>query len=83
MSLRWLDVIRLRLRSLFRRTNADADLDRELRAHLEQQVDEYVARGMTRDEATGLAVSTFGGVERVRESRVSGSRSSAPRPGWP
>lgn len=65
--LRWLDVIRLRVRSLFRRSRVDADLDRELRAHLEQQVEENISRGMTRDEATRLAVSTFGGVERVRE----------------
>jgi len=65
--LRWLDVIRLRVRSFFGRSRADADLDRELRAHLDLQVEENVARGMTRDEAKRMAVSTFGGVERVRE----------------
>ena len=65
--LRWLDVIRLRVRSLFRSGRVDADLDRELRAHLEQQVEENLARGMTKAEAERIAVSTFGGVERVRE----------------
>ncbi len=64
---RLLDVGRLRARSLFRRDRADEELDRELRAHLEYQVAENVARGMSADDARRLAVSTFGGVERVRE----------------
>ena len=65
--LRRLNVIRLRIRSLVRRDRLDADLDRELRAHLDQQVDEYTSRGMPRDEAKRVALSMFGGVERVRE----------------
>lgn len=64
---RWLDVGRLRIRSLLHRRRADDDLDRELRGHLEQQVDENIARGMAPGEAYRTAVSTFGGVERVRE----------------
>jgi predicted permease len=65
--MRWFDMIRLRFRALFERGRADADLDRELRAHLDQQVEELEARGMSPDEARRTAVSTFGGVERVRE----------------
>lgn len=64
---RWLDVSLLRIRAVFRKRRADADLDRELRAHLEHQVAENVSRGMTPNEAMRSAVSTFGGVERVRE----------------
>ena len=64
---RLLDVVRLRARSLFRRSRADEELDRELRAHLEYQVDENIARGMSAEDARRAAVSTFGGVERVRE----------------
>jgi hypothetical protein len=64
---RWFDMTRLRLRALFNRGRADADLDRELRAHLEQQVEELTARGMSLNEARRTAVSRFGGVERVRE----------------
>lgn len=64
---RWLDMLRLRLRSLFRRRRADEELDRELRAHLEYQAEENVARGMSADDARRRAVSTFGGIERVRE----------------
>jgi predicted permease len=65
--LRLLDALRFRLRSLLHREQADADLDRELREHLECQIEEYVARGMTRDEARRAARATFGGVENVRE----------------
>jgi predicted permease len=63
----WMDVTRLRLRSLFRSARADADLDRELRDHVDHQVDELVSRGVDPAEARRIAVSTFGGVERVRE----------------
>ena len=65
--LRWLDILRLRVRSLVRRERLDTELDRELRGHLEQQADEYVARGMSRDDAVRTATSTFGGMQRVRE----------------
>ena len=65
--MRWLDMAGLRLRALFSRGRADADLDRELRTHLDQEVEELTARGMSLDEARRVAVSTFGGVERVRE----------------
>jgi predicted permease len=64
---RWLDVIRLRGRSLARRGRVDAELERELRAHLEHQVEENLARGMSPAEARRAAVTTFGGVERARE----------------
>jgi putative ABC transport system permease protein len=64
---RWLDMLRLRLGSVFRRSRADEELDRELRAHLEYQVEENVARGMSAEDARRRAISTFGGVERVRE----------------
>ena len=64
---RWMDVIRLRARSLVRRQRLDDELDRELRAHLEHQIEENIARGMSPPEARRAAVSTFGGVENVRE----------------
>src|SRR6185436_16147218 len=67
VTMRWFDVIRLRARSMFRREQLDNELDRELRVHLEHQVDENIARGMSRAEARRAAVSTFGGVENVRE----------------
>ena len=41
----WLYTIPLRLRSLFRRTEADQELDDELRGHLERKTEECIARG--------------------------------------
>ncbi|MGH7718242.1 MAG: ABC transporter permease, partial [Gemmatimonadaceae bacterium] len=64
---RWVDVSRLRLRSLFRRERVDAELERELRFHLEQQIDENVARGMSVDDARFAARRAFGSVDQVKE----------------
>jgi hypothetical protein len=48
----WLFTIPLRLRSLFRRAQADPELGDELRDHLERKSEEYVAQGMTIERAT-------------------------------
>lgn len=45
----------------------DETLDKELRFHLAQQIDAYVAAGMTREEAERHARLEFGGVEQVKE----------------
>jgi putative ABC transport system permease protein len=42
-------------------------LDKELRLHLQQQVEEYVTSGMTRQEAERRARLDFGGLEQVKE----------------
>jgi hypothetical protein len=47
----WLYTIPQRLRSLFRSAQADQELDDELRDHLERKTEEYVAQGMTQEEA--------------------------------
>ena len=47
----WLYTIPLGLRSLFRWAQADQELDDELRDHLERKTEEYVAKGMTQEEA--------------------------------
>jgi predicted permease len=65
--LRWLDVIRLRIRSLADARAADRDLDDELRFHLDQATAEHMARGLPADEARRLARLALGGLERRRE----------------
>src|SRR5690242_16114029 len=47
----WLYTIPPRLRSLFRWAQADQELDEELRDHLERKTEEYIAQGMTQEEA--------------------------------
>ena|ERR1700757_2946736 len=63
----WLFTIPLRPRSLFRRAQADQELDEELRDHLERATKEYVARGMTPGEARRRAQLDLGGIEQTKE----------------
>ena len=64
---RWIDVMRSRVRAIVHRGRADAELDRELRAHIEYQVEENLARGMSPAEARRVALNNFGGVQNARE----------------
>ena len=63
----WLFTIPLRLRSLFRRAQADQELDDELRDHLEQATEQYVAKGMAPGEAQRRARLDLGGIEQTKE----------------
>src|SRR5205085_12693015 len=62
----WLFTIPLRLRSLFRWAQADQELDEELRDHLKRKTDEYVAQGMTQEEAHHRARIDLGGIEQTK-----------------
>jgi predicted permease len=64
---RWMDIARLRLRSLFGKAQVEAELDRELRFHLEEQTRENVARGMSPEEARAAARRAFGGTTQFQE----------------
>jgi predicted permease len=55
------------LRSVFRRAQVEAELAAELRFHLDQQIEENIAAGMSPDEARHAALRAFGGVEQIRE----------------
>ena len=63
----WLYTIPLRLRSLIRRNRMDADLEEELRDHIDRQIEENLARGMGREEARLAALRTFGNLAALRE----------------
>src|SRR5437016_9662522 len=63
----WLYTIPLRLRSLFRWAQADQELDDELRDHLERKTEEYVAQGMTQEEARRRARLDLEGIEQTKE----------------
>ena len=65
--MRWLTKLSLRLRSLFHRRAADAELDSELRFHLEHQIASNVSAGMSLAEARRAASLEFGGAEQLRE----------------
>src|SRR5262245_50373102 len=63
----WVYTIPLRLRSLFRGTQAEQELDDELRDHLERKTEEYVAQGMTQEEGHRRARLDLGGIEQTKE----------------
>ncbi|HXW08111.1 MAG TPA: ABC transporter permease [Vicinamibacterales bacterium] len=55
------------LSRLLWRHRAEAQLDAELRDHLERQVAEYVTAGMSEPDARRRAAIEFGGLEQVKE----------------
>jgi macrolide transport system ATP-binding/permease protein len=57
----------LRLRSLFSRTAVENELDEELRYHVERQIDEDIARGMSPRDARDAALRAFGGYQQKKE----------------
>jgi len=57
-----------RIASLFRRRHLDADLDDELRSHIDLAIEENRKRGMTRQQARTAALRSFGGVAQAREA---------------
>ncbi|HET9530985.1 MAG TPA: permease prefix domain 1-containing protein, partial [Blastocatellia bacterium] len=52
---------------MFRKAEMERELDDELRFHLEKEVEQNLARGMSPEEARLAALRSFGGVERVKE----------------
>src|SRR3954466_12566407 len=52
----------------FWRTDAVADVDEELRFHIESRIQEYLASGMTREQARAETLRRFGDVEVVRRA---------------
>ncbi len=62
-----LNKMRLRLRALFLKSRLEEELDDEVRFHLEREIEENIARGMSPEEARMAALRSFGGVERVKE----------------
>jgi predicted permease len=63
----WMRVAISRFTSLFRRRHLDADLEEELRAHLELAMEDSMRRGMPERQARAAALRSFGGVAQVKE----------------
>jgi putative ABC transport system permease protein len=63
----WFYTLPLRLRSLFRRREVEQELDEELRFHLERKTEQYIAEGMTLEEARYAARRAMGGIEQKKE----------------
>jgi macrolide transport system ATP-binding/permease protein len=63
----WLYTIPLRLRSFFRRKEVDEELKSELREHLEQQIQENLAAGLSPEEARYSALRKMGGMTQIEQ----------------
>lgn len=59
--------LKTRLDSIARRERMEADLDEELRFHLEMETEKNIARGMTPADARKAAVIALGGEEQTKE----------------
>ncbi len=58
----------IRLRALFRKRRLDADMDEEMRTHLEMRTRQNVEAGMPREEARFAALRQFGSSESIKET---------------
>ena len=66
--MRWLDIVRLRLRSLFQHQRVDQELDTELQFFLDHETEKHIAAGLTPPDATKAAQRTLGNLTRVTEA---------------
>lgn len=63
----WAFTIPLRLRSLFRRSTVDAELDEELQFHLQRTIEFHIAQGCSPTDARNNALRAVGGLAHVKE----------------
>ncbi len=61
------DILRLRWRSLAGKAHVERELERELAFHLEQQIEENIAKGMPLEEARAAARRSLGGMAQIQE----------------
>jgi len=64
----WLHQLRLRFRALFQKEKLDAQMDDEMRSHIEMQTQENIEAGMKPEEARYAALRQFGRVEAIKET---------------
>lgn len=65
--MRWIDQLAMKIRMLFRRSDAGTRLDDELRFHLERQIEENLAAGVGAEEARAAALRSFGNPALLRD----------------
>lgn len=68
MPVDWIRILLSRCAALSRRRTLDADLDEELRAHIELATEENMQKGMPRSPARIAALRAFGGLTQTRET---------------
>jgi predicted permease len=67
MSRQWIYTVPLRLRSIFRRSQVERELEEELRFHLEARIQDEIAAGRTPEQARYAALRAMDGMEQRKE----------------
>jgi putative ABC transport system permease protein len=65
------------LRRPFRKEQSEKQLDAELRFHMERQISDYIAAGMSLEEARRRARLDFGGLESIKQQTRESRRGNA------
>src|SRR6516225_779739 len=65
--MRIIRVLKRRVHSLLHRSNANAELQREIELHIQQLTNEAIAEGLTDAEARAAALREFGPIEETKE----------------
>ena len=65
--MRWIDQLRMRLRTLFMRERLESELNREFQFHLDEQIAENLAAGMSPEEARYAAMRRIGAIAQIQE----------------
>jgi hypothetical protein len=63
----WSNILRVRLRALFRRESVLRDIEEELRVHVEMETERNIERGMPPDEGRVAALKSLGNPIRNTE----------------
>ena len=77
-----LDDFLFRVRSLFRKKAVEAELDDELRFHMNGQLDKLLKSGLPREEALRRVRMEFGGLDHVKEECREARGVSIVEAGW-
>src|SRR5437899_328024 len=64
----WFHKLRLRFRALFQKERLDAQMNDEMRSHVEMQTQENIESGMSAEEARYAALRQFGWVESIKDT---------------
>src|SRR5882724_4992119 len=64
----WWRKFQLQLRALLQKRKLDAEMDDEMRSHIEMQTQENIESGMNPEEARYAALREFGWVESIKET---------------
>src|SRR5215813_4943568 len=67
LSMRWRQELTFIIRRLIHRRRAEQELDEEIRAHLEMEIEQNIADGMSPEEARVAARRSFGSVALAKE----------------